>query len=164
MEETSLSPDKVRRSIVDDLDTMLELEQAIDSLGVPVILIEGEDPFGPIILFNRAAEYFFGYSRKEMKGSSIERLIPESAKARHPAYRKDFVKQPNSRLMGAGRPLKGVTSKGLEVDVIVALGSYMSARGVKVASAIVLDKALLMSEFHHSGMMLPDKTPPLKSN
>lgn len=150
MNDESLQDQKMRRSIVDDLDTMLELEQAIDSLGAPVILIEGADPMGPIILFNKAAEYFFGYSRKEMKGSSIERLVPETARVAHPSKRQGFVKQSSSRLMGAGLPLKAVTSTGKEEDVVIILGSYMSARNVKVASCIVLDKAMLMAEFQHS--------------
>jgi PAS domain S-box-containing protein len=42
------------------------------------------DSMGQIVLANRTAELVFGYSRDELIGMSVDALVPEAARSRHP--------------------------------------------------------------------------------
>src|SRR5258707_13970704 len=52
------------------------------------------DPQGHLGLVNARADKLFGYERKELLGKSIELLVPERFRIRHPAYRAGFYAAP----------------------------------------------------------------------
>ena len=45
---------------------------------------------GEIILINQQMENLFGYSRKELVGTPIDILLPDSVKSQHPALFSSF--------------------------------------------------------------------------
>jgi PAS domain S-box-containing protein len=66
------------------------------------------DRRGVVVLVNRETERLFGYTREELIGQSIERLVPGRFRHSHPDMRQGFLADPQARAMGAGRDLFGV--------------------------------------------------------
>jgi PAS domain S-box-containing protein len=112
----------------------LRLRAAVESSPNGLLVIDRD---GTIVLVNREIERLFGYSREELLGSSVERLIPASFRAHHPGFRASFFTEPQARAMGAGRDLFGVRKDGTEVPVEIGLTPVETEEGLYVVSAIV---------------------------
>jgi PAS domain S-box-containing protein len=95
------------------------------------------DPAGTIVLINRETERLFGYSRVELLGASIERLVPQRYRAGHPAFRMDFFRHPQTRAMGAGRELYGLRKDGAELPVEIGLNPIETLEGQFVLASVV---------------------------
>lgn len=107
---------------------------AVESAPNAMILV---DAAGKLILVNAQAEKLFGYSRAELLGQSIEKLVPERFRAAHPGHRDAFFADPQTRSMGAGRDLFGVRKDGSEVPVEIGLNPLRTGQGSFVLAAIV---------------------------
>ncbi|HKZ02296.1 MAG TPA: PAS domain S-box protein [Pyrinomonadaceae bacterium] len=107
---------------------------AVESAPNAMVMV-GEE--GKIILINSQTERLFGYSREELIGQSIEVLVPERFRGRHPAYRADFSQEPQVRPMGAGRDLFGLRKDGTEVPIEIGLNPIETESGNLVLSSIV---------------------------
>jgi PAS domain S-box-containing protein len=92
---------------------------------------------GKIILINSQTERLFGYPREELIGQSIEVLVPERFRGKHPRYRTDFSREPQVRPMGAGRDLFGLRKDGSEVPIEIGLNPIETEAGTLVLSSIV---------------------------
>jgi PAS domain S-box-containing protein len=112
----------------------LRLRAAVESSPNGLLVIDRD---GTVVLVNREIERLFGYSREELLGSSVERLIPASFRTHHPGFRASFFTQPQARAMGAGRDLFGVRKDGTEVPVEIGLTPVETEEGLYVVSAIV---------------------------
>ncbi len=95
------------------------------------------DESGRILLVNREVERLFGYAREELLGQSIEMLVPERFRSRHPMFRSDFFDKPQARAMGAGRELYGLRKDGTEVPVEIGLNPIRTETSLLVLSSIV---------------------------
>ena len=94
-----------------------------------------------ITLFNRAAEYLFGYSQSEMIGQPLNRLIPERFRNRHDGYLHHFARSPvNSREMNERGRIYGLHRDGTLVPVEIAI-SKINVNGLLEFTAIVRDTA-----------------------
>lgn len=98
--------------------------------------IIGTDARGKIIEVNEQVEKFFGYGRSELLGKSIESLMPERFRARHPQYRHDYHKTARTRPMGIGLELFGLRKDGTEFPVDIMLSPVDTAEGKMVLSVI----------------------------
>ncbi|WP_239511277.1 PAS domain S-box protein [Burkholderia sp. JP2-270] len=92
---------------------------------------------GQIVLVNSQTERVFGYSRDELVGQSIERLVPARFRDQHPGHRAAFLAAPKSRPMGAGRHLTGLRRDGTELPVEIGLNPIETDEGMFVLAAIV---------------------------
>jgi PAS domain S-box-containing protein len=105
------------------------LESAPDAM---VIVNEA----GKVNMINKQAEKLFGYSAKELKGKSVEVLIPEAYSAKHPAHRAGFFANPKTRHMGEGRELFAINKKGKLIPIQISLSPLKTKEGVLVSAAI----------------------------
>jgi PAS domain S-box-containing protein len=95
------------------------------------------DAGGRIVLVNREVERLFGYSREELFGQEVERLVPLRQRDRHPEFRTVFLANPRARSMGAGRELYGLRKDGTEVPVEIGLNPIATEDGLFVLAAVV---------------------------
>lgn len=93
---------------------------------------------GEMVLLNPRMGELFGYAERELLGRPIEVLIPEAARKRHTAARKDYQQHPARRPMGAGLDLRGRRKDGTEFAVEVSL-NHFSIDGGRYVMALVSD-------------------------
>ena len=91
---------------------------------------------GRIELVNAQAERAFGYTRAELLGQSIELLVPERFRRRHPDLRDTFFQNLHPRPMAAEADLAGLRKDGTEFPVEVALNPIDTDEGSMVLATI----------------------------
>ncbi|MGQ0650450.1 MAG: sensor histidine kinase [Gemmatimonadaceae bacterium] len=99
-----------------------------------IVMVDGK---GAIVLVNREVERLFGYSRDELVGQSVERLVPPGSRERHPDHRAGYMRRPETRQMGAGRDLFGVRKDGTEIPVEIGLNPMERDGEVFVVASLV---------------------------
>jgi PAS domain S-box-containing protein len=94
------------------------------------------DEKGKITEANAQVDSFFGYSRAELIGKTVELLIPEKFRQEHPGHRKEYSAQPRVRAMGAGLELYARRKDGTEFPVDIMLGPIAGPKGAFVLAVI----------------------------
>jgi PAS domain S-box-containing protein len=118
----------MRRSLADTSFRML-LEAAPDAMVVT-------DNRGLITLVNSQTERLFGFTRDELIGESVDRLVPARFRAQHPAHRQHYFHSPRPRPMGVGLSLSGSRKDGTEFPVEISLSPVETEEGALVIAAI----------------------------
>jgi PAS domain S-box-containing protein len=85
---------------------------------------------------NPQVEQLLGYSREELLGSPVERLVPPDARAEHPSKREGFMEGPTARPMGVGLELRALRKDGLQLPVEVSLRPYSNSLGRFVITVV----------------------------
>jgi len=94
------------------------------------------DPRGQIVFASREAERLFGWTREELVGGSVERLVPERYAARHPSLRAGYAAHPSTRPMGAGLELWARRKDGSEFPIEISLSPLQSDEGQWAIAAV----------------------------
>ncbi len=131
--------------IQEDITERLKLEQkfrmSVEGSPYAMVMIDAE---GKIILINSRTEEYFGYSRDELIGQTIERLIPDKYRVSHTELRKHFAKEQErsiNRTHGIGRNLTGKRKDGSTFPVEIALNLIDTDDG-QITLASVIDITL----------------------
>ena len=99
------------------------------------------DEKGIIQLANAQCEKLFGYPRADLIGQAVEMLVPTEVRARHPAMREGFHRNPNPRAMGVGRELRGQRKDGSVFPLEIGLSPLPARQGQAAQVAAVLQEA-----------------------
>lgn len=110
------------------------LKAIVDHAPVGVVVI---DPDGRILLVNIEVEALLGYPRGELLGRPVEQLVPSTSRDQHVQWRKQFMRQPDDRLMGRGRDVVALRKDGTRVSVEIALRTLDTDMGAVVIATLV---------------------------
>lgn len=133
---------KLRAEIAEREQAEHQFRELIEAASDAIVIASHD---GQIVLANSQAERWFGYSRHELIGQSVELLLPERFRQKHAGHRADYLSAPRSRPMGSGFDLFGQRKDGSEFPVEISLSSFETESGNLVIS-IVRD----MTERKHS--------------
>jgi PAS domain S-box-containing protein len=95
------------------------------------------DQDGVITFVNNQIEKLFGYSRGELIGRNVEVLVPERFQDAHPGLRARFVRQSETRAMGAGRDLYGLRKNKTEFPVEIGLNPFRAGDRLLVVASVI---------------------------
>jgi len=130
--------------------------QALEAAPTGMLMIDAN---GRIVLINAQIERLFGYSRSELVGSFVERLVPAQSRDEHVDFRAQFFSDPQTRPVGHGRELFGLRRDGVEVPIEIGLTPINTAEG-----AFVLGSVVDITERRRSVAQLQDRTNDLTSS
>lgn len=92
---------------------------------------------GQIELVKKQAEPLFHYTREELLGQQVDMLIPERFRRNHPKLRQEFMSEPSTRAMGAGRDLYAHTKDGQEIPIEIGLNPIHTEEEMLILSSII---------------------------
>ncbi len=124
------------------LSTPLEFHPAlnVDVLALVADSVICADEDGRILVFNQAAERFFGYIASEVIGQRVEMLLPESHRAEHVHQVRNFALGGGDakRLMGHRREVRGRRKNGDEFPA-EAMVSRQTIDGRTILTVVLRD-------------------------
>ena len=126
-----------RAMYVDNSEQKLAADQlrlVVESAPNGMLMI---DERGVITLVNHQIEQLFGYSREDLLGKSIEKLVPQRFRGSHPEHRSRFFQEPKEQMIRSARELFGLRADGTEFAVEIGLNPIRSPHGLQVLASVV---------------------------
>jgi len=118
------------------------------------------NPSGEIVLLNVQAEKQFGYSRDELVGQKIKRIIPEGFAERLIADGTRSASEALAQQIGTGIELTALRKDGSEFPIEIMLSPLENAQGILVTAAIrdisvrrAAEKHLAQMEGRYRGLL-----------
>ena len=114
----------------------------------------GVDSDGVIHDLNRQAVSMFGWSREELEGCEVERLIPDASRGRHGRHRRRYGESPRPRPMGEGLELEALRKYGTTIPVEISLSPSKLGQGREHVICAVRDISAWQRMRWQSGRMV----------
>jgi PAS domain S-box-containing protein len=114
------------------------------------------DRDGRIAVVNAQTVRMFGYERAELLGRSIDLLVPERFRDRHPGHRQAYLRDLRPRPMGAGVPLTARRRDGTEFPAEISLSALASGGMIVAAVRDVSDRIRREAKFQGLLEAAPD--------
>lgn len=156
--DPSGKPLRVRGVLLDGTSRRVADERfrrVVEAAPTAMLLVQAD---GRITFANERAEHTFGYSRAELYGMTVDALVPQGWRGRHPGLRGGYGSQPTSRHMSGLREICGRRKDGSEVPLEITLSPMPAEQGERVLAVIndisarklaEKDAALRRSELAH---------------
>ncbi len=112
------------------------------------------DADGVIRDLNRQAVTMFGWSREELEGTEVERLIPAASRGEHRRHRRRYGEAPEPRPMGEGLELEALPKDGTTIPVEISLSPSQLSPGREHVICAVRDISAWRRMRRLSGMMV----------
>ena len=96
----------------------------------------GVDEKGEIKLANSRTQAVFGYTREELIGEFVEKLVPVAVRPSHVGHRDRYFEAPRTRPMGAGVDLYARRKDGSEFPCEISLSTVATDQGMMALAAI----------------------------
>ncbi|PWK50294.1 PAS domain S-box protein [Actinoplanes xinjiangensis] len=114
------------------------------------------DRDGRIAVVNAQTVRMFGYERAEILGKSIDLLVPERFRNRHPGHRMAYLRDLRPRPMGAGVPLAARRRDGSEFPAEISLSALAGGGMIVAAVRDVSDRVRREAKFQGLLEAAPD--------
>ncbi|MGC2639849.1 MAG: PAS domain S-box protein [Acidobacteriaceae bacterium] len=133
--ETNVDLSERQRLVALEEQTRLErrFRQLLEAAPDAIVEVSAD---GEIILVNRVAEEMFGYSRDELLGQSVDRLVPDALRPLHYKHRDSYLEHPRTRPMGSGLELRARRRDGSLFPVEISLSPIQTEGGMHVTAVI----------------------------
>lgn len=131
-ESDSRTQTRIERELHDSEQTVRAL---FENAAQGIVSVDRE---GRIQSVNPMAEQLFGYTRDELLGENVDKLLPESMRKAHVRHRSDYFASPRTRPMGQGLDLQGRRKDGTEFPVEISL-SHIQTNEEGFAVAFIND-------------------------
>ena len=96
------------------------------------------DTSGVIEYVNEAIEKLFGYTRTELIGESVKRLMPEEQAAGHDRYVERYLQTGEGRIIGTGRQLTAKRKDGSRFPIYLSIGD-IETPNARLFAGVILD-------------------------
>jgi PAS domain S-box-containing protein len=94
-----------------------------------------------IVIYNKQAQYLFGYHPSEVIGHPLNMLIPESKRPLHDDHVRRWFQELRARPMGVGLSLESQRKDGTVFPVEINLAPIIAVSGIYGMAAIRQEKA-----------------------
>lgn len=151
------------------------LSQAQEAIKKNLKRFEGLFEFAPdgIIIFNRRGkielvnqefENLFGYTKKEVIGSTVDMFIP--SRFSHAGKVEKYMQEPTTRFMGSNLEIYAHRKDGSEFPVDISLGPWESDSGILVFAAIrdITEKKQFLANIQEKNAELKEALENLKAS
>jgi PAS domain S-box-containing protein len=126
---------RISRPIEQALDQQAETFQTLAETSREGIVIASTT--GVIQFINPAIEKLFGYSRRELIGESVKRLMPREQSLAHDGYMRNYMQTGMAKIIGKGRQLTAMRKDGTRFPIYLSIGDIHTSHARLFAAVIV---------------------------
>ncbi|OKL42649.1 two-component system sensor histidine kinase NtrB [Pseudovibrio exalbescens] len=101
------------------MDSSARLDSVLDTAADGIVVT---DKVGKILLFNKACEKIFGYTRDEAVGQNVSILMGAKDAAAHHQYMQRYLDTGERRIIGIGREVNGQHKDGTPIPLDLSVG------------------------------------------
>jgi PAS domain S-box-containing protein len=126
---------RISRPIEQAIDQQAETFQTLAETSREGIIIASTT--GVIQFVNPAIEKLFGYTRRELIGEFVNRLMPREHSLAHDDYMKNYMQTGVAKIIGSGRQLTAMRKDGTRFPIYLSIGDIHTSHARLFAAVIV---------------------------
>ena len=127
---------RISRPLEQAMDQQAETFQTLAETSREGIVIASTS--GMIQFINPAIEKLFGYTRGELIGESVKRLMPREQSLAHDGYMKNYMQSGVAKIIGRGRQLTAMRKDGSRFPIYLSIGD-IKTKHARLFAAVIVD-------------------------